>query len=142
MSGKAKILVVDDDRDIVEALRTVLEREGYQVVAAYDAEQGRAKTEAERPDLILLDVMMPRATEGFHFVWKLKQAEDEGLRRIPIIVLTAIHEKTELRFYPDSGDGTYEAGEYLPVQDFVDKPVAPAQLLERVQRILKLEGKS
>lgn len=134
--SKAKILTVDDDRDLVEALRIVLESGGYEVVAAYDAETGLEKVRSERPDLVLLDVMMPNATEGFHFVWKLRNLEGEYFRSVPVIVLTAIHEKTELRFYPDSGDGTYNAGEYLPVQDFVDKPVEPKDLLERVERVL------
>jgi CheY-like chemotaxis protein len=134
--SKAKILTVDDDRDLVEALRIVLESGGYEVVAAYDAETGLEKVRSERPDLVLLDVMMPNATEGFHFVWKLRNLAGEYFRSVPVIVLTAIHEKTELRFYPDSGDGTYNAGEYLPVQDFVDKPVEPKDLLERVERVL------
>jgi len=134
--SKAKILTVDDDRDLVEALRIVLESGGYEVVAAYDAETGLEKVRSERPDLVLLDVMMPNATEGFHFVWKLRNLEGEYFRSVPVIVLTAIHEKTQLRFYPDSGDGTYNAGEYLPVQDFVDKPVEPKDLLERVERVL------
>lgn len=134
--NKVKILTVDDDRDLVEALRIVLESGGYEVVAAYDAETGLEKVRSERPDLVLLDVMMPSATEGFHFVWKLRSLEGEYYRAVPVILLTAIHEKTELRFYPDSGDGTYKAGEYLPVQDFVDKPVDPKDLLERVERVL------
>lgn len=135
MSG-GKILTVDDDRDFVEALRIVLESGGYEVVAAHDAETGLEKLRSERPDLVLLDVMMPSATEGFHFVWKLRNLEGEYFRSVAVIVLTAIHERTELRFYPDSGDGTYKAGEYLPVQDFVDKPVDPKVLLDRVERVL------
>jgi CheY-like chemotaxis protein len=134
--SKAKVLTVDDDRDLVETLRIVLESGGYEVVAAYDAETGLQKVRSERPDLVLLDVMMPSATEGFHFVWKLRNLEGEYFRTVPVIVLTAIHEKTELRFYPDSGDGSYKAGEYLPVQDFMDKPVEPKDLLERVERVL------
>jgi len=136
MSSPEKILVVDDDVDLVETLRLVLESRGYAVVGAYDARTALEKAESERPDLILLDIMMPRGTEGFHFVWQLRQESEEGLRSIPIVVLTAIHEKTDLRFYPDQEDGTYKSGEYLPVQDFVDKPVDPTQLLERVEKVL------
>ncbi len=133
---RVKILVVDDDRDLVETLRIVLESGGYDVVAAHDADAGLAKVRAERPDLILLDVMMPDATEGFHFVWKLRNLEGDYFHHLPVIVLTAIHDRTELRFYPESGDGTYRAGEYLPVQDFIDKPVDPSTLLERVEKVL------
>jgi CheY-like chemotaxis protein len=137
MSKSAKILIVDDDRDLVESLRIVLESGGYEVLAAYDAQQGLELTTNQRPDLIVLDVMMPDGTEGFHFVWKLRRLEEEYARNVPIIMLTAIHDRTDLRFYPDSSDNTYKAGEYLPVQDFVDKPVDPDQLLERVRRVLK-----
>ncbi len=140
--SRAKILTVDDDRDLVETLRIVLESGGYEAVAAYDAEAGLEMVRSERPDLVLLDVMMPNATEGFHFVWKLRNLEGEYFRSVPVIVLTAIHEKTELRFYPDSADGTYKAGEYLPVQDLVDKPVDPGNLLERVERVLSASRKS
>ncbi len=136
MTARPKILAVDDDRDLVESLRFVLESRGYEMVAAHDAEAGLEKVRSERPDLILLDVMMPDATEGFHFVWKLRNLEGEYFRTVPVIVLSAIHERTELRFYPESGDGTYRAGEYLPVQDFMDKPVEPNDLLDRLERVL------
>lgn len=138
MKKKAKILLVDDDQDLVAALRIVLEGAGYQVLTAYDAHEGRTRLDEDRPDLVVLDVMMPDATEGFHFVWQLRRQDDKYFRTVPIIILTAIHDRTELRFYPDAGDGTYEAGEYLPVQDFVDKPVDPDRLVERVDRALRL----
>jgi DNA-binding response OmpR family regulator len=128
--------MVDDDRDLVAAVRLILEARGFDVSAAYDAGSGMARAEAERPDLILLDVMMPNATEGFHFVWRLRQHGEAYFQRVPIIMLTAIHEKTALRFYPDSGDGTYRAGEYLPIQAFVDKPVDPGVLVARVEAVL------
>jgi len=140
MSEPAKILMVDDDRDLVTTLRMVLEQAGYRVVSAPDAEQGMVQAEAERPDLILLDIMMPNATEGFHFVWKLRRRTEAYFQKVPVVVLSAIHSTTDLRFYPDSGDGTYRAGEFLPVQDFVDKPVDPTQLLERIGRALALVG--
>jgi CheY-like chemotaxis protein len=136
MSEGAKVLLVDDDRDLVAALRLAFERKGYRVSAAHDAADGLRKAEEERPDLIVLDVMMPSATEGFHFVWALRRREEEYFRAVPIVVLTAIHERTDLRFYPDSGDGTYKAGEYLPVQEFMDKPVDPARLLRRVGELI------
>jgi CheY-like chemotaxis protein len=138
MSQPTTILMVDDDRDLVLTLRLVLEEAGYRVISAANAEQGMASAETERPDLILLDIMMPNATEGFHFVWKLRRREEPFFQKVPIVVLSAIHEKTNIRFYPDSSDGTYRAGEFLPVQDFLDKPVDPAQLLERVGRVLAM----
>ena len=138
MSQAAKILVVDDDKDLVAVLRVAIESRGHRVVAAYDAESGLRTADDERPDCIVLDVMMPNATEGFHFVWRLRQMDEPYFKNVPILMLTAIHERTNLRFYPDSGDGTYQAGEYLPVQDFVDKPVDPEALLGRIDRALRL----
>jgi CheY-like chemotaxis protein len=106
MSKPVTILVVDDDRDLVATLRLVLEGAGYRVVSAPDAVLGMATAADEHPDLILLDIMMPNATEGFHFVWKLRRREEPYFQKVPIVVLSAIHETTDLRFYPDSGDGT------------------------------------
>jgi len=138
VTAAARILLVDDDRDLVEVLRIVLEGQGYRVLANYSAPEALTTIEAERPDLVILDVMMPDATEGFHVVWNLRRRQEAYYQDLPIIMLTAIHGQTTLRFYPDSGDGTYEAGEYLPVQGFVDKPVEPDALLEEVARVLAL----
>ena len=136
MSQKATILVVDDDPDIVESLSLVLRSESYNVETASSADEAIEKVEAARPDLILLDVMMPEGTEGFQFVWKLRNEYPEDIARTPIIVLTAIHETTQLRFYPQQTDGTSKPGEYLPVQGFIDKPADPTELLERVAETL------
>jgi len=136
MTTAEKILVVDDDVDLVETLRTVLEANGYRVATANSAEQGYAQVDAERPDLILLDVMMPAATEGFRLIWQLRNRPEPYFRTVPIIMLTAIHEKTGLRFYPESSDGTFKEGEHVPVQDFLDKPVESARLLEKVRAAL------
>lgn len=141
MANKATILVVDDDPDIVESLTLVLKSESYQVEAATNAEEALEKVTAARPDLILLDVMMPDGTEGFQFVWKLRNEYPEDLAQTPIIVLTAIHDTTRLRFYPERGDGTYEPGEYLPVQGFIDKPAEPAKLLKQVAEVLGDSGR-
>jgi len=132
----AKILVVDDDPDIVEAMRLVLEGKQHQVETAGSAEEAEAQTVAFRPDLILLDIMMPEGTEGFQFVWKLRNQMPEEVRNTPVVVLSAIHSKVDLRFYPEESDGTYEPGEYLPVQAFIDKPAAPHELLNRVESVL------
>ena len=136
MAERTKILVVDDDRDLVDVLTIALERHDYEVVPAFDARTGLEAADRERPALIVLDVMMPEGTEGFHVVWNLRIRPDAYFRDVPIIMLTAIHQKTQLRFYPDSSDGTYSAGEYLPVQGFVDKPIEPAELLREVRRVL------
>ena len=136
MTAKEKILLVDDDRDLVEVLRKILERAGYACSAAHDVAQGLAAAETFRPDLILLDIMMPSSTEGFQFIHQLRQRADPYFQRVPVVMLTAIAERTGLRFYPESEGGSYPAGQPVPVQDFVDKPVDPAHLLDKVQRAL------
>jgi CheY-like chemotaxis protein len=133
----AKILVVEDDVDAADAVKTILESAGYQVTTAESAEKAWEAVRAQAPDAIVLDVMMPSGTEGFHFVWDLRNAEDAKVREVPIIIVSAIHEGTPLRFYPTEGDDTYAPGEYLPVQAFLDKPVEPSKLLVEVARVLK-----
>jgi len=131
-----KILIVDDDPDICEAMRLVLEMRDYEVCVAHDPDSGMELAEAELPDLIVLDVMMPEGTEGFHFAWDLRSKSDKDLAETPILMVTAIHDQTKLRIYPDQKDGTYGAGEFLPVQGFIDKPVTPEDLLNRVEETL------
>jgi CheY-like chemotaxis protein len=134
-----KVLIVEDDPDTVEALKLALEQHGYAVVSAPTAEEGLDTVKSEGPDLILLDVMMPAGTEGFHFVWALRKEEDEVLRATPIIVLTAIHEASPLKLYPDQEDSTYAPYEYLPVQSFFDKPVNIEKLLAELKKQLRGE---
>ncbi len=136
MPEPAKILVVDDDPDIVESLKLVLVSSGYEVEAASSVNAAFEKLESFHPELILLDIMMPDGTEGFHFVWRLRNQCPAGVASTPILVLSAIHHTTSLRFYPDQSDGTYEPGEFLPVQGFIDKPVEPSVLLAKIKDVL------
>lgn len=137
MATKSKcILVVDDDPDIVESLKMVLESAGYDVDTAGNVQEALAQVERAAPALILLDIMMPDGTEGFHFVWRLRNEYPEPTKDIPILVLTAIHATTQLRFYPEESDGTYQPGEFLPVQGFMDKPVEPSELLHKIAEVL------
>jgi CheY-like chemotaxis protein len=138
VASTAKVLVVDDDPDIVETLRLVLESAGHSVETASSAQQAFGKLESFCPNLILLDVMMPDGTEGFHFVWKLRNEYPPELAQTPIVILSAIHETTKLRFYPDQTDGTYTPGEFLPVQGFIDKPADPQVLLKQIEQVLQL----
>ncbi|HOC42148.1 MAG TPA: response regulator [Thermoanaerobaculales bacterium] len=136
MTAKETVLIVDDDVDLVESLRMFLERGGYAVRTAHDAETGLERVDGDRPDLILLDVMMPESTEGFQFIWRLRQRDEEYFRKVPVIMLTSVVERTGLRFYPASEGGSYPAGDPAPVQDFIDKSVEPDVLLERVRAAL------
>jgi CheY-like chemotaxis protein len=129
----ARILVVDDDPDMVLATRLCLESAGHQVDSARDGGEGLKKIQANPPDLIILDVMMDTATEGFQFALQLRSPGSSGdlapYRDIPILMLTAIHSTTPLRFGPDK--------DYLPVDDFVDKPFEPEVLIHKVTALLQ-----
>ena len=124
----ARILLVDDDPDFVEATRTVLESVPYEVLVAYDGDEGLEKIREERPDLVLLDIIMP-TQDGFHVCEKLKS--DPELWHIPVIMLTSLGQHL--------GDTVYSVqdGMMLEADDFIDKPVRPTELLARVARLLK-----
>jgi CheY-like chemotaxis protein len=141
-AAMAKILVVDDDPKICGAVRLALEANGHEVATASSKEEAEAVVVEYKPDLMLVDVMMPEGTEGFHLVWKIRQIEDEAVKGVPIVMVTGIHQTTKLRFYPDQSDGTYKPGEYLPVQAWLDKPVQVDDLLDTVNRVLKFWGSS
>ncbi|MBP8303362.1 MAG: hydrogenase maturation protease [Phycisphaerae bacterium] len=125
-----KILIVDDDPDITEAMRVVLENRGYQVDSAADSVKAMKRIAAQRPDLIILDVMMTTSQEGFTLSRKLKQ--DPATQTIPILMLTAVKEKTGIDFKPETGDESW-----LPVDGFLDKPVRPDVLVQKVEGLLR-----
>jgi DNA-binding response OmpR family regulator len=126
--AKTRILLVDDDPDFVEATRTVLESIPYEVIVAYDGDEGLAKVQEERPDLILLDIIMP-TQDGFYVCEKLKS--DPELWDIPIIMLTSLSQRISDTAF------SVQDGMMLEADDFIDKPVRPAELLARVARLLK-----
>jgi two-component system alkaline phosphatase synthesis response regulator PhoP len=132
MERKAiKILIVDDDPDFVAATKLVLESKPYQVVIAFDGDEGLEKARDESPDLIILDVIMP-LKDGFMVCEQLKR--DPKLCKIPVLMLTAFAEKV---------GGTSIAlsqGLTLEAEDFIDKPITPTELLIRVERLLKKVG--
>ena len=129
----ARILVVDDDPDILLAARMCLEGEGHEVIEAVNGAEGLEKIKSETPDLIILDVMMDTHTEGFQLAVKLRNpdpgSELAKYKDIPILMLTAIHSTTPLHFEPDI--------DYLPVELFVDKPIDPEDLVRKVEWILE-----
>jgi CheY-like chemotaxis protein len=127
-SEKKHILVIDDDPDVVEVIKVVLESVGYSVESASDGDSGLAKMRARKPALVILDVMMRKETEGFHVSYAIKN--DPALAKIPILMLTAIGEKTGMKFAPDKD------GEYLPVEAFVEKPIEPNDLIARVGKLI------
>jgi CheY-like chemotaxis protein len=129
----AKILMIDDDPDVVLAIRIPLEASGYEFYAAYSGNEGLEMIKETNPDLIILDVMMETATEGFHFSLKLRDpapdAEYAAYAHIPILMLTAVHSTTPLRFAPDK--------DYLPVDAFLEKSADPDEILAKVEELLK-----
>ncbi len=126
----SRILIVDDDPDIVEAMRVVLENRGYQVDSALDGQKALEQITANRPDLVILDVMMTTPQEGFNLARQLKQDKDTA--DIPILMLTAVKQKTGIDFKPEAGDETW-----LPVDAYLDKPVKPEVLVQKVQTLLQ-----
>ena len=133
MAGKARVLVIDDDPDLLATTRLFLESRGYEVITAPGPAEGMRQLEIEKPDVVVLDVMMPHSTEGFQWLWKVRRHADLALREVPVIMLTSIHETTPLRFHEGDAD---ETGDYLPAQAFFDKPVDPDELAAKIDALV------
>ncbi len=129
MDKPANILIVDDDPDFVKAIRTILENMGYEVESSCNKSEAIEKIEGMRPDLILLDIMMEKLSDGFDICFKLKH--DPEMRKIPVLAVSAITEKTGFKFSPATD------GEYFEADDYVEKPVKPDDLVERIEKLLK-----
>ena len=119
------ILIVDDDRELVEALRTMLERKGYRVMQAHDGHQGKQAIYNQRPDLVILDMMMPRMG-GYPVLEHFRGKTDAP----PIIMVTA-----------NEGSRHKAYAEYLGVIDYIRKPFAMERLLETVNKALRPQPK-
>ncbi len=131
MTEKAKILLIDDDIDFVEATKIVLESKPYEVIVAYDGDDGLRKAREENPDLIILDVIMP-VKDGFTTASQLKK--DAELSKIPVLILTSFAEKGGESSIAVSGGLTLET------EDYIDKPISPEELLSKVEKHLKRVG--
>ena len=129
MPETKNILIVDDDKDFADAVRIVLENNGYQVKHATNVREGREAIVKERPNLIILDVMMDKHTDGFDFCRYLK--EDDHFKAIPVLMITAVTEKTGFKFSPKTD------GEYCPADDYISKPVSVGLLLSRVNKLIQ-----
>jgi DNA-binding response OmpR family regulator len=119
-----KVLIVDDDPDIVDSIKLVLSAEGYAVASADNRVDGMKAVDAEKPDLIILDVMMEQPDDGFVAAQDLRR---KGVKT-PIIILSSIGHVTGYKYGRDS--------EVAPVDEFVSKPVAPADLVAKVKGLL------
>lgn len=129
----AKILIVDDDPDMRLAIGSVLRSRSYDVIEAGDGEEALRKLKEEKPDLMLLDLLMPKM-DGFAVVKELKNAQ-ESYSNIPILIISSIREEASHRRYE------LEVGHELDVDEYIEKPIEPFILLERVQRLLSKGGK-
>jgi DNA-binding response OmpR family regulator len=131
MIERPTILIIEDDADLVAAMKIMLENKGYHVKVAYTPEDGNVSLKQENPDLIILDVMFGSRGEakGFNFAHRIRH--DKQFAGIPILMLTAINAKVPyFKFSPDTD------AEYLPVDTFLEKPVPYDELNEKVQHLL------
>jgi CheY-like chemotaxis protein len=124
--GSSKILLVDDDSDFIEQHRALLEQNGYVVRMASNGRQCLEMVSAEKPDLIILDMMMENRNEGFDLSRELRNSEHT--KAIPLVMITSVHETIPFRIEPDRT--------WLPVDALMEKPVDPALLLSLVSKVL------
>ncbi|MHB1007240.1 MAG: response regulator [Chloroflexota bacterium] len=123
----AKVLLIDDDADFVRIHKAYLEEAGFAVVTAYDGEEGLATAREEKPNLVILDYMMMRPTEGSIVALEFK--DDPELKGVPILLLTSVRAKHPWW-------GVDKSDKYLPVDAFLDKPVPADVLIGEVNRLL------
>lgn len=129
--SREKVLIVEDDKDLVEAMKLTLQAKDYNVLTAFNTEDGLKLIKDEKPGLIILDVMFgaKEETKGFDFALELRK--DKEVAKIPILMLTSVngHYPT-FHFSPDKDQ------EYLPVDEFINKPAQPDELVEKVEKLL------
>ena len=134
MNAAKKLLMIDDDVNLVNVFRLVCAAQGYDFHAAYSAAEGLEKIRAVKPDLIILDVIMEDFVAGFRVVSELRNAAPDSpfaaFARVPIVMLTSVTAKTHLSFSDRIGTAL------LPVDDFIEKPVKPGEILGRIAAIL------
>lgn len=132
MSDQKSILIIEDDEDMVEAMKLMLEGQGHRLLVSANPEDGLALAKSDRPDLILLDVMFGSHQEakGFDYAVRFKQEKD--LAAIPILMITSVNARDASSTFSPETDA-----EYLPVDGFIDKPAEPDELVRNVAALLK-----
>jgi len=130
MGQVRNILVIDDDPDIREALTTVLQSHGYQVATAGDGVEGLDRLKTGKTDLIILDLIMPKM-DGFAMYKRLRSPDQAEYGDIPILILTSLREESSRRRLE------LETGMEMAVDDYVEKPISPAIMLQRVEKLLQ-----
>ncbi len=124
-----KILVVDDDVDVLETRKIVLEHNNFEVVTATNIKVAEEILNKGSIDLIILDVMMEKDSDGFNFAQFVKG--DERFKSIPIILATAVNQRTKFKFDLEKD------GNFLPVEKFMEKPIDPDDLIATIRGLLK-----
>lgn len=132
MAPAAKVLVVDDDPDFVEYTCIVLESQGYEVRTAANGDLALRMMREEKPDVVLLDVMMSYVLEGLNVTRQMR--DDPQLRDVPVIMVSAIVSREEAGIFPTD--------EYLAVDLFLTKPIDPADLLQQVGKLAQSRSES
>jgi CheY-like chemotaxis protein len=127
--AKKTVIVIDDDPDVLEATKVILEGAGFAVVTAPTGQEGLTRVREGGIDCIILDVMMAKDTEGFHIAQELKA--DPKTSRIPIIMLTSVTKKSGFEFSPATDK------EFMPVELFLEKPVDPKRLVQAITGAIK-----
>jgi DNA-binding response OmpR family regulator len=131
MTKQTKVLLIDDDHDVHAVVKKILEPKSYEVISAYDGFEGLKKVVEDRPDLIILDVIMP-GKHGFDVVHELKSDEKyHFFSNIPVLMLTVYPEDREKMHL------SMREGMMMEAEDYLQKPVDPQQLLKRVEDLLK-----
>lgn len=130
MPEKKRILVVDDDVQLVDTVETLLESVGYEVSHAYQSEKGMALARKLEPDLILLDIMFagPPGPDGVEISRQLRR--DPVLGNTPVIILSGVKKFLDIPFKPAPDE------DYMPVKAFLEKPFKPDRLLSEIEKIL------
>jgi CheY-like chemotaxis protein len=128
-----KVLLVDDDVDLLTIYRIALEGEGFDVLTAENGDQAMSVATSTPVDVAVLDVMMRTPTEGFELARALRQ--DERTKRIPLLMLTSVNAENEAQGYFSRFTDRDRDSQWLPVDQFVDKPIKPEDLVSAVRTL-------
>jgi CheY-like chemotaxis protein len=128
MTNKAKILLIDNDIDFIDMNKAVLQHNGYEVYFAYNSQEGYELARLEKPDIIVLDLMMEEHDSGFTLAKRLKQ--DPSMKHIPVLMLTAVADRTGFEFSQDKD------GYWMKTDAFIDKPCPPKDLMAKIKEML------
>jgi DNA-binding response OmpR family regulator len=135
----AKILIIDDDRDIVDSMTVILTSSGHKVEVKPDTNDIVESVMQINPDLIILDIMFPEDQQaGFVAARTLRKCKHDKVKNIPILVLSAVNQWSDMSFHFSDSD---ISDDFMPVEAFIEKPVEPKVLLSKVKEFLEPRGK-